>query len=332
MGRRPLYIVTGAAGHLGSTILRALSGRDCAVRGLLLPSQSPAISAPNIAYIHGDILESDSLHELFQDSEGHEIRVIHTAAIVSIEREVTPILQQVNVEGTRNIVEACREREIGRLVYVSSVHAIPELPAGQIIREPDALSPDLVVGGYAKTKAVASQLVLDAAADGLDAVVVFPSGILGPYDEGTNHLVQLIVDYTHGRMPLCVAGGYDVVDVRDVADGCVRAAQFGRRGESYILNGRYVSIRDLLAMAAARCGRRPPPALPLWLAHLAVPFAAGHACLRHRRPIFTSYSLQVLTSNGCFSSAKARDELGYRARDLADTVRDTMRWLDGPSR
>lgn len=332
MGQRPLYIVTGSAGHLGSTILRALSGQDCAVRGLLLPNQSPTVIAPNISYLHGDILEGDSLRELFRNTGDYEIRVIHTAAIVSIEREVTPILQRVNVDGTRNIIEACHEHKTGRLVYVSSVHAIPELPAGQVMREPDTLSPDLAVGGYAKTKAEASQLVLDAAAEGLDAIVVFPSGILGPYDEGTNHLVQLIVDYMHGRMPVCVTGGYDVVDVRDIADGCVRAAQFGRKGESYILNGRYAPIQELLAMTASHCGRRPPPALPLWLAHLAVPFAAGYAWLRHERPIFTSYSLQTLASNSLFSSAKAQDELGYHARDLADTVRDTVRWLKESSR
>ena len=85
-------------------------------------------------------------------------------------------------------------------------------------------------------------------------------------------------------------------------------------------------------MTASHCGRRPPPALPLWLAHLAVPFAAGYAWLRHERPIFTSYSLQTLASNSLFSSAKAQDELGYHARDLADTVRDTVRWLEESSR
>lgn len=332
MGRHPLYIVTGAAGHLGSTILRALSGRDCAARGLLLPGQSPAVAAPNITYIHGDILDAGSLRTLLQDAGDYGTRVIHTAAIVSIEQAVTPILREVNVGGTQNVIEACREQGAGRLVYVSSVHAIPELPVGEVIREPDVLSPDLVVGGYAKTKAMASQLVLDAAADGLDAAVVFPSGILGPYDEGANHLVQLIADYLQGRMPVCVTGGYDVVDVRDAADGCIRAAQRGRSGEGYILSGRYVSIRDLLAMAGTCCDRRPPLALPLLAARLAAPFAAGYARLRHRRPIFTSYALQVLASNGRFSSAKAEDELGYHARDLADTVRDTVRWLEGSSR
>lgn len=329
MEQHPLYIVTGSAGHLASTILRALSGQDCVVRGLLLPGQSPVVTAQNITYVHGDILDEESLRELFRDTGSHEVRVIHAAAIVSIERAVTPILSRVNVDGTRSVIDACREHGVERLVYVSSVHAIPELPNGEVMREPELLSPDMVAGGYAKTKAEASRLVLDAAADGLDAVVVFPSGILGPYDKGANHLVQLISDYLCGKMPACVAGGYDMVDVRDVADGCVRAARFGRAGEGYILSGRYMAIRDLLALVGAQCGRRPVPALPLWVARMAAPLVAGYARLRHERPIFTPYALQVLASNGRFSSKKAERELGYHARDIADTVRDTVRWLEG---
>ena len=105
--------------------------------------------------------------------------VIHTAGIVDISETVSPQLYDVNVNGTRNIVALCREYGIQRLVYVSSVHAIPEKDKTSVLTEVNHFSPGEVTGGYAKTKAEATQLVLDAASEGLDAVVVHPSGILG---------------------------------------------------------------------------------------------------------------------------------------------------------
>ena len=169
--------------------------------------------------------------------------------------------------------------------------------------------------------------MLDAAAAGLDAVVVHPSGILGPYDNAGNHLVQVIRDYMTGKLPACVRGGYDMVDVRDVAWGCVAAALRGRKGECYILSNRRCNISDLLEMARRVCGGRRLPVLPMGLARAAAPLLAAFARMRGRRPLYTAYSLQALASNDRFSHDKATRELGYRPRDLRLTVRDTVRWL-----
>ena len=155
---------------------------------------------------------------------------------------------------------------MSRLVHVSSVHAIPEPPQGQVIREVDAFDPELVVGGYAKAKAEATQAVLEAAEVGLDAVVVHPSGILGPYDNGSNHLVHMVKTFLTGKLPGVVRGGYDFVDVRDVAKGCLLAAQSGKKGRCYILSGRFSEIRELLALAGRQIGRRVPPLMPQPLA------------------------------------------------------------------
>ena len=112
-----------------------------------------------------------------------------------------------------------------KLVYVSSVPAIPETGQPTLQTEISEFSPETVAGGHAKAKAEATQAVLDAAANGLPAVVVHPSGIIRPYGEGRNHLVQMIRDFVEGRLPACVKGGYDLVDVRDVAAGCITAAE-----------------------------------------------------------------------------------------------------------
>ena len=334
---KKVYIVTGAAGHLGSTLLRKLekSGRE--VRALLLPQEQPPEFARGkggrIVFVRGDVRDADSLRPLFssaeeaEEAEEQEFLVFHTAGIVDISGEITPAMTAVNVGGTKNVIALCREQAHCRLVYVSSVHAIPEKKHRQVLEEVRRFSPDQVVGGYAKTKAEATQAVLDAAADGLDAVVIHPSGILGPYDSSRNHLVQMVSDYLRGKLPACVNGGYDFVDVRDVADGCLAAAERGRSGECYILSNRHYEVKDVLGMVRDVQGGRRLPVLPMWMARAAAPLMAGIARRRKQRPLYTRYSLHTLSSNDRFSHDKATRELGYHPRDLYQTVRDTVAWM-----
>lgn len=324
---RERWIVTGAAGHLGSTVVRELTGAGREVYGLLLPGEAPKVSGPTVRYFTGDVCSPDSMRPLFENAAGRALIVIHTAALISIAEKMPPGLYAVNVEGVQNILRLCEEYKVERLVQVSSVHAIPELPCGQIMTEPAGFSPDSVVGGYAKTKAEAAQAVLDAAAAGLNAVIVLPSGILGPYDRGANHLCQMVAAYLRGSLPACVAGGYDFVDVRDVAHGCILAAQRGKAGESYILNGRYVTLKELLDAAGRICGKKPIPVLPVFLAKLAVPWIGLYTRARHRRPLYTAYSLHTVRCNSRFSGEKARRALGYTTRPLETTVRDMVEWL-----
>lgn len=321
-----LYIVTGANGHLGSTIIRKLKRRGARIRGLILPTES-AESTDSVTYIQGDVRNKHSLEPLFAGTEQDKVVVIHTAGIIDISEKITPTMYAVNVGGTRNIVELCKEHGVSRLLYVSSVHAIPEKNDLAVLHEVDHFSADEVVGGYAKTKAEATQLVLDAVKDGLDAVVVQPSGILGPFDSSRNHLVQLVSDYIHGRLPACVRGGYDFVDVRDVADGCLAAVEKGKTGECYILSNRHYEIRDVLRMVKAVQGGRRLPVLPMWMAKAAIPVLSLTAKVRKSRPLYTRYSLYTLSSNDRFSHDKATRVLGYHPRDLLQTIQDTVAWM-----
>ena len=322
-----LFIITGADGHLGGTLVRLLRRRKAQVRGLILPGHMPPVG-DGVAYIQGDVCDPASLEPLFADiPAGTWVCLIHTAGIVDISGAVLPLVRAVNVDGTKNILSLCRKHAVDRLVYVSSVHAIPEGDKTQVLHEITHFDPDAVVGGYAKTKAEATQAVLDAAAAGLDAVVVHPSGILGPYDRAGNHMVQLVSDYLQGKLPACVTGGYDFVDVRDVALGCLLAAEKGRKGECYILSNRHYEVRELLGILRSVAGGRRLPVLPMWMARAAAPAFQWLARLRRQRPLFTSYSLYTLRSNDKFSHDKATAELGYRPRDLVQTLRDTAAWL-----
>lgn len=328
---KKLYIVTGANGHLGGTIIRLLKKAGESARGLILPGERAA-DGSGVRYFRGDVRDKDSLRPLFAGTGDSEVFVIHTAGIIDISSHASDAMVDVNVEGTRHVVELCQEYRVRRLVYVSSVHAIPEKDGLQVLEEIRHFSPDEVVGGYAKTKAAATQIVLDAAAQGLDAVVVHPSGILGPYDTSGNHLVQMVTSYIRGKLPACVQGGYDFVDVRDVAAGCLAAAEKGRAGECYILSNRHYEIKDVLNIVKKVQGGRRLPVLPIWMAKAVAPFMEWQAKRKKEKPLYTRYSLYTLHSNDRFSHDKATRELGYRPRDLFQTIRDTVAWLNRQNR
>lgn len=317
------YIVTGAHGHLGSTIIRMLSKTDDEVYGLILPTEEGR-DFGNVHYVRGDIRDVESLRPLFEGAQ--ETYMIHTAGIIDISKTGSPLIYDVNIGGTKNIIDLCRQYNVRRLLYTSSVHAIAEPDADAVIEETDRFSAQTVVGVYAQTKAEATREVLEAGKQGLDVVVVHPSGIIGPDDNSGNHLVQMITDYIRGALPACVRGGYDFVDVRDVARGCLLALEKGKSGECYILSNRHYEIREVLSMVRSVTRRRAIPVLPMWMARAAAPAMQWIARCRKRRPLYTSYSLYTLTSNDRFSHDKATRELGYSPRDLRETIRDTVAW------
>ena len=321
-----LYIITGAKGHLASTIIKQLKNTDCFIRGLILDTEHGE-DDKQITYYKGDVTKPETLKAIFSGIEHNEVIVIHAAGIISIGETVSKQMYSVNVIGTRNIVNECKIHNIKRLVYVSSVHAIPEAENGAIIEEVRSFSPQAVIGGYAQTKAEASQIVIDAAKNGMDAVIVHPSGIIGPYDAGNNHLTQLIQMYLSGKLPAGVTGGYDFVDVRDVAQGCIEAAESGKAGECYILSNRYCTVKELLEFMRQAAGGRKKICFPLSWAKRMAPVFEWIAKITHTRPLFTKYSLHTMDSNGHFSHDKATMQLGYHPRDIKTTIADTIDWL-----
>lgn len=324
---RILYIITGAAGHLAGTIILKLINTDCIIRGLLLPGED-GIIGDNITYITGDVTKPETLDQLFENTEGAEVIVIHCAGIVSIQKKVSSAVYSVNVTGTQNIITKCMQYKVSRFVYVSSVHALPETDGG-VIQEVDRFSPDAVDGAYAKTKAEATQAVIDAAKRGLNAVIVHPSGIIGPFDRSkSNHLVQMMSLYVKHHLPAGVRGGYDFVDVRDVADGILLAAKNGRPSECYILSNRYVSMREFFEEMRVCLGRKHRlPLMPYSAARFFTPIFEWYAKMTHTRSIYTAYSIKTLTKQACFCHDKATAELGYHTRNFKDTVKDTLAYL-----
>jgi dihydroflavonol-4-reductase len=141
------------------------------------------------------------LERLFDVPSGTDLIVLHVASFVTVVPDWNQKVYDVNVTGTKNIIDKCLEHKVKKLVYVSSTGAVPEPSRGKI-KEPDSLNPDLVIGCYAKTKAMATQMVLDAVyKKNLDASIVYPSGICGPNDYAYGFVAQFVINYVRGKCP-----------------------------------------------------------------------------------------------------------------------------------
>lgn len=328
---KKIFIITGANGFLGNNIVRQLAkDKDNEVRALVLPNDKiNSLDGLDCKIYKGDVTKKDSLNEIFEFKEINcEVYVIHCAAIVYIKSKYNPKVYEVNVNGTKNIIEKVLEKNI-KLIYVSSVHAITEKPNNEIITEIKDFDANKVNGYYAKTKAEIAKYVLEMVDNnGLNACIVHPSGIIGPYDFGNSHLTQLIIDFINGRLKACVRGGYDFVDVRDVANGIINACYQGKKGECYILSNRYVEVKELLDIVSkVKNMKKIKSILPMWLAKLTAPLSEIYYSMLKQPPLYTKYSLYTLTSNSNFSNEKAKKELGYKNRDLKETIEDTVKWL-----
>lgn len=324
-----MYIITGAAGYLGSNVARQLSERGERIRALVMPGDPAARQLPrDIEQVYGDLLDDAALTKLFSVPEDTEIIVLHIAGIVTIYPEFNQKVYDVNVTGTKNILRFCVTHKVKKLVYVSSSSAIPELPNKACQTEVSSFDPDKVIGFYAKTKAEATQAVLDAAKDGLDASVVFPTGICGPGDYAFGSMTQVMIDCANEKMPAGIAGGFNAGDVRDIARGIILCAENGRRGECYLFGGTDLSIKELFHEVHEQTGAREiKMMLPLWLVKATVPLYAIYYKMKKRPPIFTDVALYNLTRNNNYSRQKAEAELGFTVRPVKETIADTLTWL-----
>jgi dihydroflavonol-4-reductase len=279
----------------------------------------------NVDIIRGNIT---NLPELISAFTGVDI-VFHLAGIVTIMPGMAEILQRVNVGGIHNIITACSDTGVRRLVYTSSIHAVAEPPHGTVIDESQPFDPDRVLGDYARSKARASLLLIEEInKGGLDAVICCPTGVIGPFDYGISNIGQLILDFASGHLKSYVSGAYDFVDVRDVARGLILASKKGKTGRHYIFSGAQVQIQELMDELAVDIGYPAPTyRIPAAIARTAGVLASLYYRLLRRRPVFTAYSIDVLRSNSQVSSARAHEELGFTARPWRESIQDHVAWF-----
>lgn len=329
-----IYLVTGAAGFLGSNVCTQLLEQGKKVRALVLPNDKSVRFIPkDVEICLGDLCDAESLEPFFSVPDGMNSVVIHCASMVTVDPSYSEKLMAVNVGGTRNIITKCLEhKECEKLVYVSSTGAIPEAPMGTKIKEVDKFEPNdpaKVVGAYSQSKAKASQMVMDSVrVMGLNACVVHPSGILGPNDHAVGETTGTLLKIIKGEMPIGMQGSFNLCDVRDLAAGCIAAVDKGRKGECYILANEEVTLKELCEMLHEECNcQQIKFYLPLGLADKIAHTLEKKAEKTGEKPMMTTFSVYNLARNNSFDYSKAQTELGYHTRPYQETIHDEVEWL-----
>jgi dihydroflavonol-4-reductase len=224
-------------------------------------------------------------------------------------------------------------------VHFSSIHALEQRPLDRPVDEDRPLSDEHPARGlppYDRSKAAGERLVREASGAGLETVILNPTGMFGPFDFKPSLFGRVLAALANGALPAIVDGGFDWVDVRDVAASAATAAELlaGVRpgaavaGRRYLLPGRWASLAEVAGMVAGVTGVPAPRwAAPLWAARVGAPFSTAASLVLGHRPLFTGVSLAALRGNPQVSGARAAADLGHHARDLRDSVADTVRWF-----
>lgn len=321
------HIVLGGTGHLGNVLIKTLLEQNKKVKAIVLEHENlEPLKDLDIEIVYGNILDKNFLlKEIEKDAF-----VYHLAGIVDIGSANKNMMYEVNVEGTKNVIDTCIEIGVKRLLYTSSVHTIEvKRKDSTLLEEPTSFNYKKVKGTYAKTKTIATKYLFDKIKEkNLDAVVVYPSGIIGPFDYKLSNFGQLIYNYMNGKIKARVKGSYNFVDVRDVSLGITSAMEKGISGEGYLLSGEIVSVNALFNILEKYTNIKKPPKLEMWFLKPLSIFAELYYKIRHEKPIFSPYSLYTLECNSNFSNKKAKEQLGFKTRPIEDSIKDALVWFN----
>lgn len=316
-------LVTGGAGFVGNNVVRGLLATGYRVRVLVRASSDPRpLAGLDVETFRGDLTDPESIRQAMRGIEG----VIHTAAMVHIGWTRIAEQRQINVDGTRLLAIAAQGLGV-RMLHVSSVDA---LGIGRHDQPADETTPHTgnPPCGYVVTKQEAEKALLAAVGRGLNAVIVNPGFMLGPWDWKPSS-ARMFLEVVERRPLLAPRGGGCVCDVRDVTQGILTAYERAKAGSQYILGGHNITYAELWRQFARTAGTRGPVgrAGPLLVKAAGI---AGDlfARLRGRE---TDLNSAMTTMSGLFhyySSARAQADLGYTIRPLAETLRDTWHWLN----
>jgi dihydroflavonol-4-reductase len=319
-------LITGASGFIGAAVARALVSSGYSVRALVRPlSPRQNIAALDLELCEGDLRDRPSIERAMQDVRC----VFHVAADYRLGKRYRAEIFATNVEGTRIVMEEALRAGVERVVYTSSVAALALRDDSSPADESISASQAQAVGAYKQSKIVAERLVTAMVAEqALPAVIVNPTAPVGPGDARPTPTGRIIVEAASGRIPAFIDTGLNLVHVDDVAAGHLAALRLGKLGARYILGGENVSFGRMLADIAGLVGRRPPHLrLPHW-AMLPVGFVAEAAArITGREPFATVEGVRMSQHHMFFTSAKAQQELGYRARPYLEGLADAVSWF-----
>jgi dihydroflavonol-4-reductase len=321
-------LVTGGTGFVGTAVVRALIARGERPRCLVRRgSDRRNLEGLDIDLVEGDLTDAESLKAALEGCSG----LFHVAADYRIWVRDPQVMQQVNVEGTRQLMEAALRQGVKRVVYTSSVAVLGKAPGGAPADEETPVTLADMIGVYKRSKFLAEAEVRRLRQEeGLPVVIVNPSTPIGPRDVKPTPTGRMVVEAAAGRLPAFVDTGLNVVHVDDVAEGHLLAFEKGREGERYLLGGENLDLAAILGEVARLRGHRPPrlrlPRRPLFPLAFA---AEGWARVTGgSEPLLTVDGLKMAAKPMYFSHDKAQECLGYRPRPAAEGIADAVRWFE----
>jgi len=316
-------LVTGGSGRLGNVLVRTLIEKGNQVRVFTSGDKlhEKSLAGVPIEIYTGDLLNKESVAQALHDVD----LVFHLAAKIILAPDKDGSMWTINVEGTTTIAEACLAKNI-RMVHCSSHHALEKHPLDKPMDETRELALNERTA-YHRTKAHGEKIILYLVAKGLDAVIVNPGTLIGPYDYEPSILARALIDLAQGKIPALMEGLSDYADVRDVAEGMIAAAEKGKRGERYFLTGAMLSMREVSGLVEKITGRKTTKTiLPLWVMYMLLPFIRIAAKLSNKEPLFTAEMLEASQSPKVVLHTKAERELGFSTRPIEETFRDSFDW------
>lgn len=316
--------VTGASGHVGNCLCRELIRKGNNVKALVHENEDDLVQM-GTDIVRGDILDKSAVENLCRGAEV----IYHLAAKISIDRNDRELVHSINVNGTQNVLDVLAGLNKPRLVHFSTIHTFKPFNSHAVLDESNPTVTHSSMN-YENSKAEAERRVLKAASEGLNALVLNPTAIIGPYDYQPSLLGQALIKIYLNKLPMLVEGGYDFIDVRDVADAAIQAATRGKPGQKYILSGSWSSLRDLSLKIGEVTGRRTPGMVaPTLVAHVGLPFLQAWAKITRTHPLYTRESLEILKhAPRNISNSRARQELGLNPRPLEESLRDIFEWFN----
>ncbi len=317
--------VTGGTGFIGSSIVRELLKADYEVRALVRQgADTRNLDGLEIECVQGDIAGIDSLRRVMVGCE----RVFHAAALYSFWVRKPGLIDLVNVEGTRNVLDVAREIGVDRVVYTSSVAALA-VPEGKTpVTEEMTVDPQMIISGYKKSKYRAEQVALGYARAGLPVVIVNPSFPVGPRDIKPTPTGEVILDFINHRIPAYVETGMNVVDVEDVAHGHLLAADKGRIGERYILGGEDMTMGELLGLLSEITEIPAPHAKIPYYPILGLSYLNAAWCrLTGTTPRMTPETIRMSRHYMYYDPTKAIRELGFPQASPRVALEKAVSWF-----
>ena len=315
--------ITGANGHIGANLTRILRKQGYQIK-VLDYNDTKGIEGLDVTKVKGNLNDPGSLDRLCEDVDV----LYHLAAYISIGNESYDLLHKVNVEGTQNLVRAAKKAGVKRLVYFSTIHVLDHHPLDQPLDETRPLVTDSPQA-YERTKSIVEKWILTQHSDDFEIVIINPTAVVGPDDYKPSLMGQMLLKLYKGKLPFLVPGGYNWVDVRDVAAASANALTKGRSGESYILSGGWHSLKEIAYVMEQGTGKKIRSIiLPYRMAYIGVPFIKMWSALTRQKPLYTKESLDIIRqANKNIRNDKARKELDYSPRPFSETITDTMNWF-----